>query len=140
MSSFQVQMSFVVLALIIWSEIILVWLYRLRIPAFKKLKNEDQASSQKTFPPNAVRVADNYNHLMEQPTLFYPLCLLIIFLNLESGLSLFMAWSYVVFRFIHSLYQININYIPYRFMLFALSSISMIILSANTFRQLLEKL
>lgn len=133
MSSFQVHMSLAVLVLIIWSEIILVWLYRLRIPAFIKLKNEDQVLSLKIFPPNAVRVADNYNHLMEQPTLFYPLCLLIIFLNLESGLSLYTTWSYVIFRFIHSLYQINFNYIPYRFMLFALSSISMIILSANTF-------
>lgn len=140
MTSFQIYMSLVVMALIVWSELILIWLYRLRIPVFKKLSKNSKIISKESYPIFAIRTADNYNHLMEQPTLFYPLSLLIIFFNFESDLNITLVSTYVVLRILHSLYQINFNHIPYRFLFFLLSSLCLIILSINIVLELVDKL
>ena len=70
-----------VVALVIWSLIMLIWLYATRIPAMSKAKVKpgEATKSQMEALPSA-NVANNYNHLMEQPTLFYALA--IAFLDL----------------------------------------------------------
>jgi hypothetical protein len=40
-----------------------------------------------TLPPRVRWKADNYNHLMEQPTIFYPLVLALALLGDTSGTS-----------------------------------------------------
>src|SRR5690606_7361624 len=64
-----------VVALVVWSLIMLIWLYATRIPAMAKakLKPGDATKAQMEALPVA-NVANNYNHLMEQPTLFYATC------------------------------------------------------------------
>jgi hypothetical protein len=98
----------------------------------KKLKKGKELPSKKQLPEHVNRVAHNYNHLMEQPVLFYSLCLLTITLNINSDLNLCLAWSYVALRIIHSIYQIYFNYIPYRFILFSTGSISLMLMSVNS--------
>ncbi|MEM7740816.1 MAG: MAPEG family protein, partial [Pseudomonadota bacterium] len=44
----------------------------------------------------------------------------------ESGFAVTMAWAYVLFRIAHSFYQSIVNFIPVRFALFALSSLSLV--------------
>jgi phosphatidylserine/phosphatidylglycerophosphate/cardiolipin synthase-like enzyme len=70
--------------------VISAWLYATRIPAI--WKNEialDPQQSKEEFnaqiPANVRWKADNYNHLMEQPTLFYAAVLTLALLNAGSA-------------------------------------------------------
>ena len=72
--------------------------------------------------------ADNYNHLLEQPTLFYAVALTLALLGAGDGLNLTLAWCYVGLRIAHTLQQAMWNKIEVRFVLFFLSSLVLIAL------------
>jgi hypothetical protein len=67
------------------------------------------------LPPEVARVADNYNHLHEQPTLFYALALAAQLAGAADAVSVGLAWAYVALRVVHSLIQATVNVIPLRF-------------------------
>ena len=107
----------------------MIWMYATRIPAAKLLEIEGlelqslahPAKIGGIFPSKVERVADNYNHLWEQPTLFYALIFVIWAQNHTDQLHLCCAWSYCVLRLLHSLVQSTLNYVWIRFALFILS-------------------
>jgi hypothetical protein len=76
-----------------------------------------------TLPAQVRWKADNYNHLMEQPTVFYALAISLALLGEGKDLHLYLAWSYVLLRIMHSLVQVTINKIELRFLLYLLSNI-----------------
>lgn len=107
------------LNLVMW-----LWMYATRIPAMSKAGIEVQDAtrdSMQNLPPEVVRVADNYNHLFEQPTLFYAVVLSIALLGHVDSLHVGCAWAFAGFRIAHSLVQATINLIALRFTLFSLS-------------------
>ena len=125
-----------VVALVAWSMIMWLWMYATRIPAIRsaniKLDPNIPRGEQMSSLPAKVRwKADNYNHLMEQPTLFYALALSLALLGEGNGINLAFAWLYVVLRVIHSLFQGLVNKIEIRFLLFALSNIPLFALTFN---------
>ena len=125
-----------VVALVAWSMLIWLWMYVTRIPAMSKLRMQLDPNAprgeQMNQLPAAVRwKADNYNHLMEQPTLFYAICLTLALLGLGGGSNLALAWAYVGLRVLHSLVQVLINRIEVRFVLFILSSLMLLGLIFN---------
>ena len=71
-----------VMALVLWTFVMQVWLYATRIPAVLKAKVPlDPAATSTEFnaylPPQVRWKADNYNHLLEQPVLFYATALVL---------------------------------------------------------------
>jgi hypothetical protein len=83
-------------------------------------------------PPGEVRwKADNYNHLFEQPTLFYAVALVLALVTRDAGTDATLAWTYVGLRAVHSVFQATINKIEVRFALFFVSSL---VLAAMTVR------
>jgi hypothetical protein len=130
-----------VVALVIWTLLIWVWMYLTRLPAIRRtrLKLDPTAvrgEQMAQLPPKVRWKADNYNHLLEQPTIFYPLVLALVLLGDQSASSLYLAWGYVVLRVIHSLWQALVNVIEVRFVLFSLSSLCLFGLSFNAARLL----
>ncbi len=124
-----------ILALIAWTMIMWVWLYATRLPAMQKLKIEPQANPRGlkgVLPASVEQIADNYNHLHEQPTLFYALALTAHVGNLADGVSIWLAWGYVMLRVLHSLVQATINLVVLRFAVFALASLVLMALCAKT--------
>ena len=122
-----------VIVLVVWSFVIWAWLYATRIPAILRLKvpmdpRRTQAEFAEAFPPEVRWKADNYNHLMEQPTLFYATILALIVTSCDNPVVLFAAWAYVALRIVHSLIQSLSNRIRYRFLVFMLASIALIIM------------
>ena len=124
-----------VVALLVWSAIMFIWMYATRIPAMLKagvdLKNRvgGQGSDLDAILPAEVQwKSHNYNHLMEQPTLFYAVCLVLVITGCESRIALYAAWTYVGLRVVHSLVQSLSNRIRYRFAIFLLASIALITL------------
>ncbi|MGD9980917.1 MAG: MAPEG family protein [Hyphomonadaceae bacterium] len=121
-----------VVALVIWSLIMLIWLYATRIPAMSKAKlRPGQATKSDMDALPVANVANNYNHLMEQPTLFYAICFSLQFLGQgEHPINIGLAWLYVAIRVIHSLVQATVNIIIVRFLIFIAASL---VLGALTF-------
>jgi len=116
-----------VLALIAWSLLIWLWMYAKRIPAMSALKLDPQDArfpgGLTGLPDSARQAADNYNHLMEQPTLFYALAFFTYLAGQQSDLTAGLAWGYVALRVVHSLIQITINRVTLRFLVFSISTI-----------------
>jgi hypothetical protein len=116
-----------VLALIAWTFVMWVWMYATRIPAMRSAQvdvNELARTGGKLeLPPEVSRVADNYNHLHEQPTIFYALALAAQISGAVDGASIALAWIYVVLRVVHSIVQATKNVIMVRFSVFAIASV-----------------
>lgn len=125
-----------VIALVLWSCVMWAWMYATRLPAMKAAGMQPDSHAprgeQMQLLPAPVRwKADNYNHLMEQPTLFYAVAICLALLGDVSALALGLAWGYVALRVLHSLVQALVNHIPLRFGIFALSSLLLIALTVK---------
>ena len=125
-----------VVTLAAWSMVMWLWMYATRIPAIQAAKmrldpNAPNGEQMATLPAKVRWKADNYNHLMEQPTVFYALAFSLAFLGEGTGTNVLLAWAYVVLRILHSLLQSLINKIEVRFLLFALSNIPLFALTYN---------
>ncbi|MBX3671772.1 MAG: MAPEG family protein [Burkholderiales bacterium] len=132
--SASVQMLGPVIALVAWSLVMWVWMYVTRIPAIyaagMKLDPDAPRGEQMALLPPRVRwKADNYNHLMEQPTLFYAIAIALSVLSVSTWGILALAWAYVALRVVHSLVQALGNRIEIRFALFVLSNIPLFALT-----------
>ncbi|MBI1264511.1 MAG: MAPEG family protein [Alphaproteobacteria bacterium] len=124
-----------VLALIAWTLVMWLWMYATRIPAMQKAginAAKMKEKSEMDVLPRAVRqVADNHNHLHEQPVLFYALAVYIQLSQTADPLFIALAWGYVALRIAHSLYQALVNFIPVRFALYVLATIVLIVMTAR---------
>lgn len=134
-----------VLALIVWTLIIWVIMYARRIPSMQKeriapdsARNPDGDWKTK-LPEHTQWAAHNYNHLMEQPTIFYALMFYIHLSGISTGdtMGLRLAWAYVVLRVLHSLVQITVNKVMLRFGLFSLSTIVLIWMTIRTISRII---
>jgi hypothetical protein len=74
------------------------------------------------LPPAVARVADNYNHLHEQPTLFYAVALSAQLGGATDSIAIGLAWAYVALRVVHSFVHATRNVIPLRFAVFCAGS------------------
>ena len=117
-----------VIVLVLWSGLIWAWMYATRIPAILRMRMRldpmlPRGEQMSQLPANVRWKADNYNHLMEQPTLFYATALALAVLGDQSAISLMLAWAYVLLRVVHSLVQATGSRITLRFAVFFVSSL-----------------
>jgi hypothetical protein len=135
----QIPIVAPVVALAMWTHVMWLWMYVTRVPAITKSKmvldpNAPRGAQMATLPANVRWKADNYNHLFEQPTVFYAVALALAVLGQGSGINATLAWAYVAARVVHSLFQATVNKIEVRFALFVLSSLILIALTVNAAR------
>jgi hypothetical protein len=122
------------IVLVLWTLVMCVWLYVTRIPAIKKHgivydPGRPAEEFHAKLPAHVRWKADNYNNLLEQPTIFYAVALTLVFLNAGSGLNAGLAWAYVTLRIAHSLVQALINQVMIRFALFAAASLVLLLMT-----------
>jgi hypothetical protein len=125
-----------VIGLVLWSFVMWAWLYATRIPAIRKYKvaldpQQPAAEFHAQLPPQVRWKADNYNHLMEQPTLFYAVAITLAVLGEDNAPNVALAWLYVGLRVVHSLIQATTNIIIVRFLVFMISSVVLLALSVR---------
>lgn len=125
-----------VVVLVAWSMVMLFWMLATRVPAMKAAKIKlipGAAYDEKmaALPGSVKWKADNYNHLMEQPTLFYALAILLAIIGGGDSVTLIAAWSYTGLRVCHSLVQALGNKIEIRFLLFVLSNVALLVMLVN---------
>lgn len=124
------SMLHAVLALGLLTLVMFLWMYATRLPAFTKAKLDPQEAMHPgtyhdRIPSEVRRVADNYNHLFEAPTLFYAVAITIVLLGLADGVHVICAWAYVGFRVLHSIVQATANKVVVRFSLFVASWVAL---------------
>jgi hypothetical protein len=125
-----------IVALVLWSFVICAWLYATRIPAIAngKIIYDPQGPNEEfhaQLPAQVRWKADNYNNLMEQPTLFYAVTLTLAMLGAGDIVNTSLAWLYVGLRIAHSLVQALVNVVMVRFTVFMVASL---VLFAMTLR------
>jgi len=127
--------------LVLWSILMLLWAVALRMPALKNAKIPKErtvggrgSDLDRILPREIQWKAHNYNHLMEQPTIFYAVVLILAVVGHGTGLNAWLAWAYVGLRIVHSIWQATVNEIPVRFALFTLSTIALGWLAVNAVR------
>jgi hypothetical protein len=123
-----------VVALAGWTFVMWLWMYATRIPAIRAAKmrldpTAPRGEQMATLPPNVRWKADNYNHLFEQPTIFYAVALALAVVGKGDGLAVTLGWAYVGLRVVHSVFQATVNKIEVRFAFFLLSSLVLIALT-----------
>ena len=94
-----------------------------RVPSIIKYFGNLQAAKHSEdlrpkLPSVARNITDNYNHLFEQPTLFYALVTYIYLMQHVDTIHLYLAWLYAALRAVHSVIQITSNNVSYRALMF----------------------
>ena len=124
-----------VVALAIWTMVMWLWMYAIRIPAMMKAKvdpdrlvNDPDVTLDKVLPPRVQWKAHNYNHLHEAPTVFYAIAIVLAITGQGDGLNAGLGWACVGVRIVHSLVQATVNKVPLRFAIFVLSSLILLAL------------
>ncbi len=126
------------LALAAWTLVMWIWMYATRIPAMQAAKIDPQDAKHpggvlaERVPSGVRAVADNYNHLHEQPTIFYALMTYIALTGGGDGLATLLAWAYVGLRVAHSLIQSTVNIVFIRFLVFATGSLVLMALAVKS--------
>jgi len=129
-----------IVALVLWTLIVWLWMYATRIPAMQKANIDPQAAARArtlALPPEVMWVSDNYNHLMEQPTIFYATAFAAQLTGQGNAVNVGLAWAHVALRVVHSLIQCTSNVVTLRFAVFTLSTIALAILAVRLFVALL---
>ena len=116
-------------ALAAWTMAMLLWMLATRFPAMARagirlssLTGTKAADADRSLPAEAQWKAHNYNHLLEQPVLFYAICAVHAIAGSGAGANTAIAWAYVALRVAHSLWQATVNKVAVRFALFLASS------------------
>ncbi len=123
------------LILILWSLAMMVWMYVTRIPAMRKARinaaKMKEKSEMDVLPRSVRQIADNYNHLHEQPTIFYALIVYSHLAGVSDPLNIGLAWGYVGLRIAHSILQNTANIVAVRFTLFSLATLTLMVIAVR---------
>ena len=125
-----------VLALVAWTLVMWIWLYATRLPAMKRAGIDPQEAAHPgtyahRMPEYARSAAENYNHLHEQPTIFYALMIFVALTGGATSATLNLAWMYVGSRIVHSLVQATVNKVVVRFTVFAFGSLVLVCITVR---------
>jgi hypothetical protein len=135
-----------VVALVAWTLVMLVWLAIARRRAFASMgiswstipRGSRGANLDGRAPDEAQWPSHNYNHLMEQPTIFYAIALTLALMDMGYGINLWLAWGYVALRVVHSIVQSTVNIVPVRFTIFFLASLCLLGLTVHAGARILH--
>jgi hypothetical protein len=122
-----------VVALAAWTMVMWLWMYATRLPAMRAANiapgiGGTAGRLDGQLPDKVQWKAHNYNHLHEAPTVFYAVAIVLAIIGAGDGANAVLGWAYVGLRVLHSLVQAISNRVVLRFLVFALSSLVLIVL------------
>ena len=135
-----------VVALVGWTLIVMIWMMAARMREFRRLgvtfRNIPDGSRGVDMDgkadPRAQWKSHNYNHLMEQPTIFYAIALALAMMGMDQPINVWLAWGYVGFRIIHSLVQGTVNIVRFRLPIFLLATFCLLGLTVHAGARILH--
>ena len=137
-----------VVALVAWTIVMMIWMYAVRFPALarKGISLKGRVGSKGgdldgVVEPEVQWKAHNHNHLMEQPTLFYAIAIVLALQGAgDVWINVWLAWAYVGFRVIHSLIQATVNVVRWRFLAHVAASLCLLGLTVHAGAHILHHL
>lgn len=121
-----------IVALVAWSIVMLFWLAIARRAVVSDRGGIPAGARGQDIPPGPHNwPAHNYEHLMEQPTIFYAIVFALVFMKFDAPINVWLAWGYVGLRIVHSIVQSTVNIVRMRFILFLLSTFCLIGLTTH---------
>ena len=134
-----------VVALVAWTLVMLVWMAVARRRAFAQLginwstipRGSRGVNLDGRAPDEAQWPSHNYNHLMEQPTIFYAMVFYVVLAGHTDTIHIYCAWAYVALRVVHSFIQNTANVVPVRFLVFSLSTLALMVMAVREILALL---
>lgn len=112
----QVLLTFFIWCWLIWGRVSTLYYSKIN-----PQKTADDAQAKIIFKKYENQ-SDNFENLFELPVLFYFIVLLILFFKMQDTLNIFLAWTFVLNRMIHSLVHCTTNRIRHRFYAYFVSS------------------
>ncbi|HKC03115.1 MAG TPA: MAPEG family protein [Sphingomicrobium sp.] len=136
-----------VVALVAWTLLMMLWMMIARFGQFRRMGvtlgslPRGARGPDLDGRPDAAEAqwkSHNYNHLMEQPTIFYAIALTLALMGFGGGINYWLAWSYVGLRILHSIVQATINIVVVRFTIFSLSTLCLLGLTVHAGARILH--
>ena len=136
-----------VVALVAWTLLMMLWMMAARFGQFRRMGvtlgslPRGARGPDLDGRPDAAEAqwkSHNYNHLMEQPTIFYAIALTLALMGFGGGINYWLAWGYVALRILHSIVQATINIVLIRFTIFALSTLCLLGLTVHAGARILH--
>ena len=133
-------------ALVAWTLIVMLWMLVARLIEFRRLgvtlgtipNGARGVDLEGRAEPSAQWKSHNYNHLMEQPTIFYAIVIALALMGMDQSINLWLAWGYVGLRIIHSLIQCTSNIVRFRLPIFGLASLCLLGLTVHASARLIH--
>lgn len=112
------------LTLAVW-----IYMYARRIPFIVRSKLTPEqltpAELARLSPPRVANPSDNLKNLFELPTIFYAVALYLYATSQVDTSYVIAAWTFFVFRLLHSAVHCTFNFVPLRFWLYATSAVAL---------------
>lgn len=123
---------FPLLALVLLTACVWLWMYKTRIAEMKRNNIKPQAISNSADSSRLLKSvaapSDNFSNLFEMPVLFYVAVITLYVTQMVDALVLVLASLYVLFRYLHSFIHISYNHVMHRFIAYIASSLVLWIL------------
>jgi hypothetical protein len=115
------------LALLTFLVLLLIPFRRFRAGFAGRVTADDFRYGESARVPGDVSIPNrNYMNLLEMPMLFYVICLMLYVSHRVQPGFMWLAWTYVALRVLHSLIHLTYNNVRHRLVLFALSNFAVI--------------
>ena len=129
-------MLYPMFALALWTAIVVIVVTSTRGLSVlrRQVRTDDFRAGESSAVPASVSVANrNLVNLLELPTLFYVVCLLLFVTAGASRVAVLVAWAFVALRVLHSLIHLSYNRVMHRLFVFSLSCIALAVLWVMAF-------
>jgi len=111
------------LAFLTFVALILIPFRRFRAGFAGQVTADDFRYGESARVPGEVSIPNrNYMNLLEMPMLFYVICLMLYVSHRVQPGFMWLAWTYVGLRLLHSLIHLTYNNVRHRLVVFALSN------------------
>jgi hypothetical protein len=109
--------------------VLMFWMASLRIRAFRSgaVRPQEIALGEPKWPAQATRVANCFANQFEAPVLFYVLTVLRWSFGAVDQLSIYLAWAFVISRYLHAAEFTTTNIVMRRGAIFGLGMFVLLI-------------
>lgn len=104
--------------LLVFAVFVFLGIAKIRAMRAGGVDPKETALNTKAWPENVVKISNNIANQFETPVLFYVLAVIMYLTNSVNGISLGLAFFYVLSRYVHAYIHVTSNYVPYRYKAF----------------------
>lgn len=90
---------------------------------------QNASLNSKAWPDYVVKVSNNVTNQFESPIIFYMLCIIYYLTNNVGGIVISIMGFYVLSRYVHAYIHVTSNYVPYRFQVFRIGLLTLLVLA-----------